>query len=98
MPVSEKVRSWLQRILPELTPQPFTAQLKNTLEFPEAEEKFKLVIEDWGRWVELYKIGVMQCEDGPYYQTIWANKGRPYIRIYDSEKGDLWDIFLLPKS
>ena len=85
MVLSPNQQDYLRKNLPQLVPQPYVAQLKVSFVDP-------IYI------VGLHKIGVFRYDEGPYWMTIWANNGRPYIRMSDVSDGKMFDIFLLPKS
>ncbi|KKS21174.1 MAG: hypothetical protein UU77_C0007G0019 [candidate division WWE3 bacterium GW2011_GWC1_41_7] len=98
MVLSPNQQDYLRKNLPQLVPQPYVAQLKDTLELSEAIKVLKLSFVDPIYIVGLHKIGVFRYDEGPYWMTIWANNGRPYIRMSDVSDGKMFDIFLLPKS
>ena len=88
----------IRKIISQLEPQAVTAQLDKTLEFSEAEARFNLQVTGLTYVIGMYKIVVYEGDKGPYYETLWANNGRPYIRLYDSASNELVDIFLLPPA
>jgi hypothetical protein len=98
MPISSFTKTRIQEVLPRLSPQPYAAQVDKTMEFREAEKKFKLRVDGAGLQFGLYKAHIGMYGKPMYYEPLWAYNGRPYIRIYDdsSGKGELIDIFLLP--
>lgn len=96
MSIANKTLRAIQELVPDLKPQPYLAQLENTIEFEEAETKYQLKVVDVVREAGLIKIKLMKGGEGPYYETLWAHRGRPYVRINDKVTNKLVDVFLLP--
>jgi hypothetical protein len=74
----------------DLTPQPQTAQVENTMELAEAENTLQLRVFDVLE--QQRKVRIMRGNDGPYYERLWLNNGRVYIRLWDGERNI--DVFL----
>ncbi len=88
--MTEEIKILLEKIALRLGPQPAVAQLEKTISFQEAEQLMGLQILDLLNFRR--KIKIMRGEEGPYYEPLWANNGRVYIRL--SHENELIDVFL----
>lgn len=97
MPLNTRFRRQIEGFVEDLNPQPYKAQLDRTMEFDEASDMFGgLSVLDIQYVLVNWKIHLWVGSDGPWWLPIWANNGRPYIRLRDPESRKSVDVFLLP--
>ncbi len=91
--VREKIEEWL----PRLNCQPVCPQLGNRISLEVAERNLSLRVIGFLDHVNVHWIRLVAYmnELGPYFFEIWANDGKPYIRILDTKKNENVDVILL---